>query len=93
MSAAKATGASEPGFEKSLERLEKIVAQMESGELSLEQMIGNFEEGQSLIKICSKKLNEVERKIELLVKKGDKVEAQPFEDGAADDAGGSDELF
>ena len=48
-----------PGFEKSLERLEKLVAEMESGELDLEKMIGHFEEGQALIKLCTGKLNEV----------------------------------
>ena len=68
-----------PGFEKSLERLEKLVAEMESGELDLEKMIGHFEEGQALIKLCSGKLNEVERKIEVLIRKEDgSVAAEPF---------------
>jgi exodeoxyribonuclease VII small subunit len=67
------------GFEKALERLEDLVAQMESGSLSLEDMIARFEEGQSLVKLCAKRLNEVERKIEVLVKRGDGVAAEPFE--------------
>lgn len=89
----------QPGFEKSLERLEKIVAEMEAGELSLEDMIKRFEEGQKLVALCSKKLNEVERKIEVLIKKGDKVTTAPLdaEDAAADadeDEDGEDqELF
>lgn len=66
-------------FEKSLERLEAIVEEMESGELSLEQMIKHFEEGSKLVTICSGKLNEVEQKIEKLVKKGDELTAEPFE--------------
>jgi exodeoxyribonuclease VII small subunit len=87
-------------FEKSLERLEKIVGEMEGGRLSLDDMIARFEEGQGLIKFCSEKLNEVERKIEVLVRKGDKTETEPFgEDGTeAEDAGdeegdSSGELF
>ncbi len=54
---------------------------MEGGELSLDDLIKRFEEGQKLVAVCGRKLNEVERKIELLVSKGDTVEAQPFEGG------------
>ncbi len=68
----------QPGFEKSLERLETVVREMESGELSLEKMMKHFEEGMSLVGVCSAKLNEVERKIELLVKKGDQSTLMPF---------------
>ena len=55
---------------------------MEGGDLSLEDMIKRFEEGQKLIGFCSKKLDEVERKIEILVKKGDTLEEEPFEESA-----------
>ena len=73
------SGDKQPGFEKSLERLETIVREMESGELSLEKMMKHFEEGMGLVGVCSTKLNEVERKIELLVKKGDQTTLAPFE--------------
>ena len=66
------------GFEKSLERLEAIVEEMESGDLSLEQMIKHFEEGSKLVTLCSGKLNEVEQKIEKLVKKGGVLTTEPF---------------
>lgn len=66
-------------FEKSLERLETIVDEMESGELSLEQMIKHFEEGSKLVTLCSTKLTEVEQKIEKLVKKGEGLITEPFE--------------
>jgi len=66
-------------FEKSLERLETIVDEMESGELALEKMIKHFEEGSKLVTLCSKKLTEVEQKIEKLVKKGDGLTEEPFE--------------
>lgn len=75
------------GFEKSLARLETVVEEMEGGDLSLEDMIKRFEEGQKLIGFCSKKLDEVERKIEILVKKEDgSVDAEPFgKDAPTDD--------
>jgi exodeoxyribonuclease VII small subunit len=65
-------------FEKSLERLEAIVEEMESGDLPLEQMIKHFEEGSKLVTLCSGKLNEVEQKIEKLVKKGGVLTTEPF---------------
>ena len=65
-------------FEKSLERLEAIVEEMESGDLSLEQMIKHFEEGSKLVTLCSGKLNEVEQKIEKLVKKGGVLTTESF---------------
>jgi exodeoxyribonuclease VII small subunit len=67
-------------FEKALGRLETIVEEMEGGTLSLEDMMARFEEGQSLVKVCSLKLNQVERRIEILVKEGEKVSVEPFEE-------------
>ncbi len=67
-------------FEKALERLEIIVEEMESGKLSLEDMMSRFEEGQGLVTVCSSKLNQVERRIEILVKEGDSITAEPFEE-------------
>lgn len=66
-------------FEKSLARLETIVKEMESGELSLEAMMAHFEEGTRLAKTCAMRLDEVEKKIEILVKKGDAIAVEPFE--------------
>ena len=80
-----------PSFEASMERLERIVAEMESGSLSLEQMVKRFEEGQALVALCSKTLNEVERKVEILVKKGGEVEVEPFEPSEGGDGNGKDE--
>lgn len=72
-------------FEKSLARLEEIVAGMESGELSLDDMIARFEEGQKLIKVCGGKLDEVERKIEKLLSKEGPAETEEFPHEAAPD--------
>ena len=58
-------------FEDALARLETIVEEMEAGELSLDEMIERFEEGSRLVKSCSAKLDEVERRIEKLVQRED----------------------
>jgi exodeoxyribonuclease VII small subunit len=65
-------------FEKSLGRLEELVGEMESGELSLEEMLKHFEEGSKLVNVCTKKLDEVELKIEKLVKQDGELKAVPF---------------
>lgn len=83
---------SDLNFEKALERLETIVKEMEAGSLGLEQMMQRFVEGQKLVAVCSRKLNEVERKIEVLAKKGDDFKLQPF-DAEPDEPEASDELF
>ena len=57
------TDARDLSFEKALERLETMVAEMESGKISLEKMMEHFEEGQKLTNFCSKKLNEIEKKL------------------------------
>lgn len=75
----------DPSYEQSMQRLEEIVTGMESGSLSLDSMIAQFEEGQSLIRFCSSKLDEVERKIEKLLTKEGPVETEPFPDGEAPD--------
>ena len=49
-------------FEKAVERLEAIVEAMESGGAGLDAMVASFEEGQKLVKFCSAKLAEIERK-------------------------------
>ncbi|MBI2082840.1 MAG: exodeoxyribonuclease VII small subunit [Deltaproteobacteria bacterium] len=57
-------------FEISLEKLEKIVERLESGELSLEESLKQFEEGMKLSKGCEERLNEAKKKIEVLMKDG-----------------------
>ena len=55
-------------FESALEELEEVVDRLESGELSLEDSLTAFEKGVGLVRFCNQKLNEVEKKIEMLVK-------------------------
>ena len=51
-------------FEKAVQRLEKIVDDLEKGELDIDKSLEMFEEGIKMSRICSKKLNEAEAKIE-----------------------------
>lgn len=70
----------EESFEAALKRLEAIVERMESGETDLDTMIASFEEGQRLVKFCTAKLNEVEKKIEKIVNESaDGVDVVPLE--------------
>jgi len=74
-------------FEEVVEELERMVEQLESGELSLEASLAAFENGVRLVKLCNQKLTEVERKIELLVKDKDgKLQLKPLEELGEDDA-------
>ena len=53
-------------FEAALEQLEQLVAKMESGELPLAEMIDRYEAGNRLLGICTKRLQDAGKKIELL---------------------------
>ncbi len=59
---------SEMKFEKAMSRLEKIVEELESGDLDIDKSLEIFEEGIRMSRLCSKKLNEAEAKIEKLTK-------------------------
>ena len=70
-------------FEKAIQRLEKIVDDLEKGELDIDKSLEIFEEGIKMSRVCSKKLNEAEAKIEKLTQnqKGELVtDLLPFED-------------
>ncbi len=67
-------------FEDAMKRLEGIVQDLEKGDLSLEDSLKSFEEGMKLIKYSSKKLEEVEKKVHMLVQASDGEHEQvPFE--------------
>jgi exodeoxyribonuclease VII small subunit len=65
-------------FEDALKRLEVIVDQLESREPDLEKSLILFEEGIKLAQVCTAKLDETKKKIEILIKKGPKMVAQPY---------------
>ena len=71
----------EKKFEASLARLEEIVQELEKGDLPLEQSLKLFEEGIKLSRICNKRLEDAERKVEILMKdKSGNMTAEPFEE-------------
>ena len=67
-----------PGFEAGLEELERIVKEMESGDLPLERALALFEKGTELSSNCRKQLEEAETRVEILVRKGERVTPEPF---------------
>ena len=67
-------------FEKSLQHLEKIVSQMESGELGLEESLAQFEKGIGLAKKCQDTLANAELRVEQLIEKNGLQQTVPFED-------------
>ena len=67
-------------FEKSLQQLEKIVGNMESGELGLEESLKQFEKGIKLAKNCQDTLANAELKVEQLIEKNGLQQTVPFED-------------
>lgn len=66
-------------FEENMENLEKIVQELEKGELNLDESIKKFEEGMHLSKRCNEILEEAEKKITILIKKEDNLEEEKFE--------------
>ena len=73
--------APEPAFEQDLERLEQLVADMEAGNLPLEELMKRFEEGMALVRRCGQRLAEVEHKVELLLQQanGSDGRTEPFD--------------
>ncbi|MFW5840512.1 MAG: exodeoxyribonuclease VII small subunit [Planctomycetota bacterium] len=67
----KSTAEKKLSFEQSLEKLEKIVAEIEAGHVPLETSIARYAEGIELVKQCRKTLDAAERKIQMLTKGSD----------------------
>ena len=59
---------SEKSFEDALKRLEEVLESLEHGNLNLEDSVQAFEEGVKLVRFCHDRLDEVERRVELLLK-------------------------
>ncbi len=73
---------SEEDFESCLKELESIVQSLERGDLPLEKALEMFERGVRLSRICQKRLDEAERKVELLLKgEGGETLTTPFAEG------------
>jgi len=76
--------AEEVRFEEALKQLEAIVSRLEIGDLPLEEALSIFEEGIRLTKLCSQRLSEAERRVNILVRSAEPVpgglEERPFPD-------------
>ena len=71
-------------FEDALKKLEKIVADLEDGSLSLDDALGKYEEGIKLSRLCAKRLEAAKKKVEILMKSEDgSVELKPFDESYA----------
>ena len=71
-------------FEEALAKLEQITKELEEGDLSLEESLKYFDEGVKLAEYCNSKLNDAQKKVEILLKKDDGVEPTVF-DGLDDE--------
>ena len=66
-------------FETKMESLEKIVTELEKGELNLDESVKKFEEGMKIAKQCNNILENAEKKITILLEKNGELEEKPFE--------------
>jgi exodeoxyribonuclease VII small subunit len=73
------------GFEESLARLEQIVRELEGNEVPLEKALALFEEGMTLGRSCTSRLDEAEKRITVLLQQSDGTTAEvPFDPSASD---------
>ena len=67
-------------FEGSLDKLERLVSEMESGRLALDEMMARFEEGRKLVQSCTAELESIRARIEKVVSApGEPVKVEPLE--------------
>ncbi len=69
----------ELSFEESLEKLEELIARMESGDIPLDELVRQFEVGNELLTSCARRLHHAGRKIELLKKNRLEIEFGDFD--------------
>jgi exodeoxyribonuclease VII small subunit len=73
-------------FENSLDELEKVVKQLEGGDLPLERSLELFERGMALSDLCRKQLEAAETRVEMLIRKDGKIVAEPFRPDKSENA-------
>ena len=66
-------------FEEALAKLEQITKELEEVDLSLEESLKYFDEGVKLAEQCNSKLNDAQKKVEILLKKNDSLKPEPFD--------------
>ncbi len=57
---------SSPSIEDAMEKLEALVSEMEAGQLPLEKLLANYEEGVKLVRLCQERLDAAEQKIQII---------------------------
>ena len=72
-------------FEDALEKLENIVRDMEQGDMPLDSALKSFEEGIRLLRFCSAKLDETQRRVEQLLEKENSLQKKNFQDEENDE--------
>ncbi|MDN4619649.1 exodeoxyribonuclease VII small subunit [Paenibacillus sp. PsM32] len=83
---AKAEKEKELNFEEAMDRLEEIVSELENGDVPLEKAIDLFQQGMKLSQVCGSKLEQVERKIEMIVEEDGELRKKTFD---TSESGGS----
>ncbi|MCI5137351.1 MAG: exodeoxyribonuclease VII small subunit [Candidatus Electrothrix sp. AR1] len=74
-------------FENALTKLDRITAELEQGDLGLDNSLKKFDEGVQLVKFCNEKLEEARSQVDLLLKKNDKLTAVPFSEETTEVSG------
>jgi exodeoxyribonuclease VII small subunit len=74
----------QPGFEQTLAELERLVAELESGDLPLDAALRTFEQGVRLTRDCQAALERAQQKVQVLLQRGDGVTLEDFDAGGAD---------
>ncbi len=69
----------EQSFEEALSRLEALVRTLESGEKGLDDSLALFEEGVSLVRFCTERLDSAEQKVKILMKSSEGYTEEPFD--------------
>ena len=73
-------------FEEALKKLEKIIEELENGELSLDEALKKYQEGIELSRTCNQRLENAKKKIDILVKnKKGEFELKPFDEESKDE--------
>jgi exodeoxyribonuclease VII small subunit len=72
-------------FEEALKKLEKIVSELETGDMPLDESLSKYEEGIKLSKICSRQLEAAKSKVEMLMKSGNKFDIKSFDESQTEE--------
>ena len=85
--------AAEMKFEDALKKLEKIVSDLENGNIPLEEALEKYQEGMRLSGVCQKKLEAAKKKVEILLKAEDgSLELKPFDEKSVDEEGDAKDI-